>query len=130
EYRVRVAAAWKEFGKFDADLPGDVKANLADAADLIRLRFREREFNPYDGLFRDARVVGELAQLFGPDKVFSPTALEDYVTCPFRFFLKNVLRLEPLGEPKEGVEVTRRGQAFHRALARLHRKLKDEGVHQ
>ena len=26
EYRVRVAALWKEFGKFDADLPADVKA--------------------------------------------------------------------------------------------------------
>ena len=130
EYRVRVAALWKEFGKFDADLPADVKANLVDAADLMRLRFKEREFNSYDGLFRDARVIGDLRQLFGPEKVFSPTALEDYVTCPFRFFLKNVLRLEPLEEPKEGIEVTRRGQAFHRALARLHRKLKDEGVHQ
>jgi ATP-dependent helicase/DNAse subunit B len=129
EYRVRVAAMCKEFGRFDADLPDDLCANLADAADLIRLRFREHEFNPYDGRFRDARTIGELARLFGPEKVFSPTALEDYVACPFRFFLKNVLRLEPLEEPKEGVEMTRRGQAFHRALARLHRKLKDEGVH-
>jgi ATP-dependent helicase/nuclease subunit B len=130
EYRVRVAALWKDFGKFDADLPADVKANLEDAADLIRLRFQEREFNSYDGVFRDPRVLGELKQLFGPEKVFSPTALEDYVMCPFRFLLKNVLRLEPLEEPKEGIEMTRRGQAFHRALARLHRKLKDEGVHQ
>src|SRR6202166_1862744 len=90
----------------------------------------KRRFIPAPACSRDARVIGDLRQLFGPEKVFSPTALEDYVTCPFRFFLKNVLRLEPLEEPKEGIEVTRRGQAFHRALARLHRKLKDEGVHQ
>jgi ATP-dependent helicase/DNAse subunit B len=35
-----------------------------------------------------------------------------------------------LEEPNEGIEVTRRGQAFHRALARLHRRLKEESVHQ
>src|SRR5205807_2097123 len=55
--------------------------------------------------------------------------LEDYVACPFRFFLKHVLRLEPLEDPKEEIEVTRRGQAFHRALARLHRGLKEKSIH-
>ena len=74
-------------------------------------------------------MIGEVTQLFGPERVFSPTALEEYVACPFRFFLRHVLRLEPLEDPSEEIEVTRRGQAFHRALARLHRKLKDDGVH-
>jgi ATP-dependent helicase/DNAse subunit B len=66
---------------------------------------------------------------FGPRHVFSPTALEDYVACPFRFFLRHVLHLEPLEEPREQIEVTRRGMAFHRALARLHQQLREQGVH-
>jgi ATP-dependent helicase/DNAse subunit B len=128
EYRVRVAAAWQQGGAA-RQLAGDLGANLADAADLVRLRFHTRENNPYDGLFRDPAVIADVARTFGPERVFSPTALEDYVACPFKFFLRHALRLEPLEEPREGIEVTRRGQAFHRALARLHRRLKDDSVH-
>ena len=102
--------------------------NLSAAAAVARQRFDTKEFTPYDGLFRDAAVIDEVRKLFGPEKVFSPTALENYVLCPFRFFLGNVLRLEALEEPTEEIEVTRRGQAFHRALARLHSNLRDAGI--
>ncbi len=70
-----------------------------------------------------------MGKQFGPQRVFSPTALESYVACPFRFFLEHVLKLDTLEEPSEEIEVTRRGMAFHRALARLHSRLKEEGVH-
>jgi ATP-dependent helicase/DNAse subunit B len=129
ERRVRTAARWDAGGAADLELPPDLRANLTDAAALVRRRFHEKEHNPYDGHFRDPAVVAELAQQFGPDRVFSPTALEDYVACPFRFFLRHVLRLEPLEEPSEEIEVTRRGQAVHRALARLHDGLKEAGCH-
>jgi RecB family exonuclease len=130
EYRVRLVRSGEAGAPGAGGLPEDLWANLADAAELARKRLRTTEHTPYDGLFRDPAVIGELAQLFGPARVFSPTALEDYVACPFRFFLRHVLRLEPLEEPREEIEVTRRGQAFHRALARLHRGLKEAGVHQ
>jgi ATP-dependent helicase/DNAse subunit B len=128
EYRVRVAAAWRD-GSKARPLRGDLGANLADAADLFRLRFREKEHNPYDGRFRDPALIADVARAFGPERIFSPTALEDYIACPFKFFLRHALRLEPLEEPSEEIEVTRRGQAFHRALARLHRRLKDDAVY-
>jgi ATP-dependent helicase/DNAse subunit B len=105
----------------------DLASNLADAATLAARRFGKAH-GPYDGLFRDPSVIAQAAELFGPERVFSPTALEDYVACPFKFFLRHVLYLEPLEEPREEIEVTRRGQAFHRALARLHRRLKEAGV--
>jgi ATP-dependent helicase/DNAse subunit B len=128
EYRVRVAAASQ--GRPDIGrLPGDLGANLCDAADLYRQRFRVRENNPYDGRLRDAAVVSQSARIFGPKHIFSPTALEDYVACPFKFFMRHTLKLEPLEDPREEIEVTRRGQAFHRALARLHRRLKEESIH-
>ncbi len=128
EYRVRIAAGWKA-GAPITGIAGDVGANLADAANLVRLRFREREHNPYDGLFRNSAVIADVAHLFGAEHIFSPTALEDYIACPFKFFLRHALDLEPLEEPREEIEVTRRGQAFHRALARLHSRLKEEEVH-
>src|SRR5205807_310418 len=45
------------------------------------------------------------------------------------FFLEHVLKLEPLEDPAEEVEHTRRGAAVHRALARLHARLKADDVH-
>ena len=71
-----------------------------------------------------AALRAELKRLIG-DR-FSPTALEDYVACPFRFFMRHLLRLDPLDEPTEEVEVTRRGMTVHRALARLHLRLRNE----
>jgi ATP-dependent helicase/DNAse subunit B len=99
--------------------------NLALAALLARSRFESPDFGPYDGVLRHPVVTAALAERFGPAKVFSPTALEAYVSCPFRFWLEHVLRLDPLEDPVEQVEHTRRGAAFHRALARFHRWIKD-----
>jgi ATP-dependent helicase/DNAse subunit B len=130
ELRVRAAAAWNAGETLTPALEPDLRANLEDAAKLVRLRLRDPQHNPYDGLFRDPAVIAELQRLFGPARVYSPTALEDYVACPFRFFLRHVLRLEPLEEPREEIESTRRGQVFHRALARLHRRLREAGVHE
>jgi ATP-dependent helicase/DNAse subunit B len=129
ERRIRAAAAWESNGLSDPALPADLRANLQDAADLMRRRFQERKHNPYDGRFRDPAVIDALTDRFGPEHIFSPTALEEYIDCPFKFFLRHVLRLEPLEDPSEEIEMTRRGQAFHRALARSHRALKAAGVH-
>jgi ATP-dependent helicase/nuclease subunit B len=129
EYRVQAAAcgfAHVAAGPQTAHLP----ANLAAAADLARQRFHLGEHTPYDGLFRDPAVIAEVQKKFTPERVFSPTALESYIACPFRFFLDHVLHLEPLEEPREEIESTERGLAFHRALSRLHNNLKKEGVHQ
>jgi RecB family exonuclease len=130
EVRVRVAAGWWSGAGDVQDLPADLRANLGAAAEVVRLRFREREYSPHDGLFRDPQVIAAVGEQFGPERIFSPTALENYVSCPFRFFLEHALRLEPLEEPREEIEVTRRGMAFHRGLARLHSKLQAEGIHQ
>jgi ATP-dependent helicase/DNAse subunit B len=138
EYRVRWALAPSPPGPLSHTGRGgpggegetaDLFAHLRAAADLVRHRFHSREYSHYDGLLRHGGVLADLRERFGPDKVFSPTALESYVACPFRFFLEHVLKLEPLDEPGEAVEQTRRGAAVHRALSRLHRRLKADEVH-
>jgi len=110
-------------------LPPDLAANLADAADLARQRFHSGGHNPYDGLLRDPAIIAEAAKAFAPERILSPTALENYIACPFKFYLGNVLRLEPLEEPSEEIESTDRGLAFHRALSRLHTQLHQAGIH-
>jgi ATP-dependent helicase/nuclease subunit B len=129
EIRVRAAKTYEAGGLSDPTLSADLRANLQDAGKLFEKRFLTKAHNAYDGLMRDPALIGELTSMFGPDRVFSPTALEEYISCPFKFFLHHVLHLEALEEPSEEIEVTRRGQAYHRAMARLHRKLKASGVH-
>jgi ATP-dependent helicase/nuclease subunit B len=107
-------------------LPARLTENLHDAARMASSRFHDKEFGVYDGMLSQPTIVQKLHERFGPNKTFSPTALEDYVACPFRFYLESVLRLEELDEPVEEVEASLRGSAFHRALARFHRELRDQ----
>ncbi len=103
----------------------DLLDNLSRASIIAESRFSSDSFDTFDGSLRHPAVTAELAKRFGPEKVLSPTALETYVACPFRFMLEHALRLEPLDDPAEEVEHTRRGAAVHRALARFHSWVRD-----
>jgi RecB family exonuclease len=110
------------------DLTVELCEHLGWARQVATARFRSNDFNRYDGWVDAPAALSAVRDRFGPEKVFSPTALEAYVFCPFRFLAEHVLRLEELNEPGEEVEHTRRGAAYHRALARLHRKLAEPGA--
>jgi ATP-dependent helicase/nuclease subunit B len=127
EYRVRWAAGDNEPVPATATMSADLFDHVRAAGSIYRARFG-REFTPYDGMLRAPAVLGDVRDRFGPDKIFSPTALENYVACPFRFYLDQVLKLEPLEDPSEEVEAVRRGAAVHRALSRFHQRLNTEDV--
>jgi ATP-dependent helicase/nuclease subunit B len=129
EYRVHATTALAAGRRLPAGLSRDLAAGLRAAALLADRRFRANEHNPYDGLLRHPAVLAELRDRFSGEKVISPTALETYIACPFRFLLEDVLHLEPLEEPDENIEGSDRGLVFHRALAGLHRYLKEHGIH-
>jgi ATP-dependent helicase/DNAse subunit B len=119
ELRLQAARDWNADGPAPPLAP-ELLDNLHRAAMVSQSRFRSQDFGAFDGYLRHKAVAAELSKRFDPKKVLSPTALETYVACPFRFMLEHVLRLEPLEDPSEEVEKTRRGAAFHRALARFH----------
>lgn len=126
EARVQFAAAMGRSRGADGRHPGldaDLAQHLGWASEVATARFRTRDYGAFDGRLESPSALEEVRSRFGPDRVFSPTSLEAYVSCPFRFFLEHVLRLEELDEPSDEVEQTRRGAAYHRALARLHRGL-------
>lgn len=52
------------------------------------------------------------------DHGMSPTALETFATCGFKYFAKQVIDLAPLDEPEaeEGADVLEVGTVYHRAL--------------
>ncbi|MBI3563561.1 MAG: PD-(D/E)XK nuclease family protein, partial [Elusimicrobia bacterium] len=75
---------------------------------------------------RDGLVPPPAPELSGWKKSgLSPTALDEYETCPFKFFASRVLGL---GEREEGTErgelsAAARGSVYHAALERFYRSL-------
>lgn len=118
ERRVRFAN-----GQADSAVSADVAVTLDRARQLAQARFIEKSFHRFDGCLSPEFMAAN-RDLFGhgldATHVFSPTALEKYVACPFRYWLDHVLGVEPLDDPPDAVELTRRGSAVHRALARFH----------
>lgn len=83
-------------------------------------RWRGRELTTYDGVLGEAAAAA-VARRAGLRRAISPSRLETYATCPFRFFLSYLLRLAPVEEPDllERIESLERGALVHDVLQRF-----------
>ena len=81
----------------------------------------------FEGMLADPRIVGRLMEDFGPSYTFSASQLESLAFCPFQFFGRYVLRLDPIEERGE-LEEDRAagGSRMHAALEALHIGLRDD----
>jgi ATP-dependent helicase/DNAse subunit B len=73
--------------------------------------------SPYDGMLGDDPA---LTERFGDGAVFSPTALETYADCPFRFYLERVLGLAPLPQIDPDLTAQERGALVHQIAYRFY----------
>jgi ATP-dependent helicase/nuclease subunit B len=89
---------------------------------LLRSR-RSGSFTEWDG-----NVAGAGAAL-GPGGPMSPTRLEHYATCGYRYFCGSVLRLNVVEEPdeRETMDAAERGSLVHRVLEQFFRERQREG---
>jgi RecB family exonuclease len=60
---------------------------------------------------------------FGPDRMWSPSHLETYANCGFRFYGEQVLKLSPTPDLALADDVARRGTLLHETLAGLYGQL-------
>ena len=61
------------------------------------------------------------AARFAPEQPWSASRLESYRSCPFAFFVRYMLGLEPRTEPVEGLDVRQLGNIYHHIFERLYR---------
>jgi ATP-dependent helicase/nuclease subunit B len=76
-----------------------------------------RRWTPYDGLVDpDESAIEALSRHQLSARSFSPTALQNFAGCPYRFFLQAVHRLQPREEPAalEVLDPLTRGSLFHK----------------
>lgn len=116
---------------------------VSDLAALLRLRHAPELFaqglqalgtldslkpglTPYDGLVGPALAHWRALEQTG----VSPTALEGYARCPFRYFAEKILRLEPLETPESvsEVEAKAHGNLCHAILRAFYERLVKSGV--
>ncbi|AUX28368.1 MULTISPECIES: PD-(D/E)XK nuclease family protein [Sorangium] len=98
------------------------------------LRFRARRWIPAwtsaDGLFKPAAEAREaLAKHAFGRRSFSPTALQHFAACPYRFFLYAVHKLAPRPAPEaiEELDPLQRGRLVHDVLYEVLVALRDAG---
>jgi len=58
---------------------------------------------------------------------FAPTTLEDYGCCPFRFFLRRLLKLSSFDKPEMELAAKEEGSLVHEILCAFFRRLQHEG---
>ena len=81
---------------------------------------RRPEYGPFEGRIRDADLLAS-AHARLSEKPLSPSAIEMFVKCPYRFFFARVLKLRAFDEASERGEVDDlgRGSLFHDAARRI-----------
>jgi len=103
--------------------------NLARA---LRARGRRwlKRWTVSDGLVDpDAEALAALGRHAMGQRSFSPTALENFAACPYRFLLQAIHRLQPRREadPLETIDPLTRGALFHEVQFDLLTALREEG---
>ena len=99
--------------------------NLAAGLELNYLRQDRHQFGPAEGMLQSRPAHQYLAARFPTQRVFSATHLEQYASCPFRFFLEQVLGVEPLVDLTLEFDVLERGRLAHDVLAIFHRRVNE-----
>lgn len=82
----------------------------------------------FDGILAgDESISTAIAGQYGPDHIWSPTSLETYATCPFAYFLRRVIGLEPLPEVELNLSASDRGTVIHDILSSFYRQWQAAG---
>ena len=103
--------------------PLSSRPSLAAGLELIYLRQDRDRFGPAEGMLQSPETQSYLATQFHPQHVFAATELERYASCPFRFFLERILKVEPLDDLALEFDVRERGRVVHDVLATFHQQV-------
>jgi ATP-dependent helicase/nuclease subunit B len=98
------------------DVCGEDRRSVSRAREADDAR-RGGGLTAYDGVF-EIDHGGEIDSWTATRRAISPSRLETYATCPYRYFLNYVLALKPIEEPEllERISPLERGSLVHRVL--------------
>lgn len=108
---------------------GEIEAKREIFFNEEELSRRARLSTPYTGTLLRPDILAELKERFEtePGDAFAPTTLEEYGCCPFKLFLRRILRLSPLEEPELQMEAREEGSLVHEILRSFFDRMAGEG---
>ena len=129
DYDLNRLSQWRRLGKrIDAHHLAQSETVLARALEMQRAR-NAAPLTRWDGDLSSAPSPAARIGLSNRD-VFSPTRLETWATCPFRYFLANVLGIAAPEQPEEVATISsmERGSLLHTILERFIRTAQRQRV--
>ena len=117
DYDLERLWSWKRAGLETPAHPLAASGVLAKSFDLGRRRYASPDFTEWDGNLSDALSGSRLSERL-ENTPLSPTSLEQWACCPFRYFLGHVLRISALDDPEEVHSITplEKGSLVHGIL--------------
>lgn len=109
----------------------DANPHLSRALRFRWMRWDPKALRPSDGLVNPPPEVLAAIHEHATDKrSFSPTALQNFAACPYRFLLSAVHKLAPREEPAaiEDMDPLTKGSLVHEVQYRLLTRLRDDGL--
>ncbi len=116
ELAFRIARSGCE--KIPAGIPepyANIVGNLLDAAKKALGRMREQSEGKYSPV-PDPALKKALADPVRDSAPYSCSAIEMWLSCPFRYFLAKKLKLEQQQEPKTGMDAAQIGSLNHKVM--------------
>ncbi|KAB2879602.1 PD-(D/E)XK nuclease family protein [bacterium] len=110
-----------EMPKFNANMQsGDITESFLAGGTFSAHAVADAEIK----IFKNERVVRQIDHLI--EKGLSPTALNTYINCPLKFYLKYIVRLTEADETEETIEAGTFGSAMHFTLENLYRPFEEK----
>lgn len=99
----------------------------------LRARWQRwnKKWSPADGICKATdRTLQELSPYRLTERGYSPTSLQIYAACPYRFLLNTIHRLQPreASAPLQMLDPLTRGGIYHAMLARFFRRAVGENL--
>ncbi|MCB9643540.1 MAG: PD-(D/E)XK nuclease family protein [Myxococcales bacterium] len=86
---------------------------------VMNYRLGEGAPGIFEGMLQAPDILEELGKLYGEEHRWSVSRLNRYGKCPYGFFANYILRLEPLPDPEEGMDVKQWGILLHWILEKI-----------
>jgi ATP-dependent helicase/DNAse subunit B len=87
---------------------------------------KEALFSPFNGRLEEARGLIRNFHLQKRRSRTTPTDMEKYGQCPFRYFAARLLAMEPIEEPEPELDAKNMGNLLHNIAERFYQRLMDK----
>lgn len=102
---------------------------FSSGINLYQNRRNTRIFTAFDGRISSGVLTGKLKEYMEANlTISSPTHIEKYFLCPYRFFLERVIGIQQMEAPEEIKKISglERGKLYHHIFCEFFRKLEEK----